>query len=148
MRINNSVIDLLVMKRNQVEVIILIKEEIIIEEEIIMMILISNPVTGSVQNVKIITMRVKISVIAQVATSENQEDLKVPEVVEIHRLGQEGQIENLLKDEGIVIHLEDRQVVKVHRVLGIAEEEIITEVGISSIQEDNSYLLDVLLPEA
>ena len=32
MRIKNSVIDRLVMKRNQVEVIILIKEEIIIEE--------------------------------------------------------------------------------------------------------------------
>ena len=32
MRIKNSVIDQLVMKRNQVEIIILIKEEIIIEE--------------------------------------------------------------------------------------------------------------------
>ena len=148
MRINNSVIDLLVMKRNQVEVIILIKEEIIIEEEIIMMILISNPATGSVQNVKIITMQAKISVIAQVVTLENLGVQTVPKAVEIHRLGQEDLIENLLKPEGIIIHLEDKQVVKVHRVLEIAEEEIITEVGISSIQEDNSYLLDVLLPEA
>lgn len=93
-------------------------------------------------------MQAKISVIAQVVTLENLGVQTVPKAVEIHRLGQEDLIENLLKDEGIVIHLEDRQVVKVHRVLGIAEEEIITEVGISSIQEDNSYLLDVLLPEA
>lgn len=93
-------------------------------------------------------MQAKISVIAQVVTLENPEVQTVPKAVEIHRLEQEDLIENLLKDEGIVIHLEDRQVVKVHRVLGIAEEEIITEVGISSIQEDNSYLLDVLLPEA
>lgn len=93
-------------------------------------------------------MQAKISVIAQVVTLENPEVQTVPKAVEIRRLEQEDLIENLLKDEGIIIHLEDKQVVKVHRVLEIAEEEIIIEVERNSIQEDNSHLTDVLLPEA
>ncbi len=144
MPINNFVIDLLVMKRSQVE--ITTKEEIIIEAEIIIVVeiemksLISNQEIGFVQNVRIITMQVKISVIVHLVTLENQEELQVPKVVEIHLLGPEDQTERVLRGEGIIIQIEDRLVGKVQLALEIAVGQIIIEVEINSILVDKPEL--------
>ena len=144
MPINNFVIDLLVMKRSQVE--ITTKEEIIIEAEIIIVVeiemksLISNQAIGFVQNVRIITMQVKISVIVHLVTLENQEELQVPKVVEIHLLGPEDQTERVLRGEGIIIQIEDRLVGKVQLALEIAVGRITIEVEINSILVDKREL--------
>jgi len=70
MQINNFVIDLIVMRKNLEERTIpieIIEQKRIIEEKIGVMRLILNQEIGYVQNVRIIIMQVKISVIDRVA---------------------------------------------------------------------------------
>ena len=150
MPINNFVIDLLVMKRSQVEIIIkeeiIIEAEIIIEVEIIIVVkiemknLISNLAIGFVRNVRIITMQVKISAIVHLVMLENQEDLQVPKVVEIHLPGPEGPTERVPRGEAITIQIADRLVGKVQLALEMAVGQIIIEVEINSILVDKREL--------
>ena len=156
MLINNFVIDLLAMKRSQVEIIIVAKiiieaeiiivAEIIIEAEIIIVVeiemknLISNQAIGFVRNVRIITMQVKISAIVHLVMLENQEDLQVPKVAEIHLLGPEGQTERVLRGEEITIQIADRLVGKVQHALEIAVGRITIEVEKNSILVDKTEL--------
>ena len=102
--------------------------------------LISNQAIGFVRNVRIITMQVKISAIVHLVMLENQEDLQVPKVVEIHLPGPEGPTERVLRGEAITIQIADRLVGKVQLALEIAVGRITIEVEINSILVDKREL--------
>ena len=85
-------------------------------------------------------MQVKISAIVHLVMLENQEDLQVPKVVEIHLLGPEGQTERVLRGEEITIQIADRLVGKVQQALEIAVGRIIIEVEKNSILVDKTEL--------
>ena len=101
------------------------------------MILILSREIGFVLSVRIITMRVKISVTVQGVMLENQEKVQVPKEVEAHLLDQEGRTESLRKGVQTAIQTEDRQVDKVHHTQEAIEDPVTAEVVRNSIHEDN-----------